>query len=111
MGHAYGQFRVGFSATPPKIVPRRVPFSHNRGWLSGKGQDAQGSRNVALVVHTLVQDTDDVDAVVGEAIEQNVRAGGILAIVRPHFGTFPAERRVVRYRYRWPGYSAGARPT
>jgi hypothetical protein len=48
------------------------------------------SREVAFVVHTLMQDANDVDTVCRMSIKQNVRSGRIHAVASAHFGAFPA---------------------
>jgi len=47
------------------------------------------SRDVAFVVHTLMQDANDVDTVCCMSIKQNVRSGRIHAVAAAHFVAFP----------------------
>lgn len=54
---------------------------------------------MSLVVHSLVEDTDDVNATARDkAIEEDMRARRVLAITSPQLGTFLSKRRTVGYQ-------------
>jgi hypothetical protein len=55
-----------------------TPCPHSRDGMGDAAvseeeeRDAKDSGNVALVIHSLVQDADNIDVVVGEAVEQDM---------------------------------------
>jgi hypothetical protein len=63
-----------------------------------KRREGEHSGNVALVVHALVQDAHDIDAAVGRAVEQDMRARRVLPLAGPHFRASATQRWVVGYR-------------
>lgn len=65
-------------------------FNLARTWTSELGRG--GSWNVTLIVHALVQDANDINAVRSGPIKQDMQAGGILAIALSYFQAFPTKR-------------------
>jgi hypothetical protein len=59
--------------------------------------EGQGLRNVALEIHAPMQDADDIDAVGGQAVEQEMRAAGNFVIARANVRAFLSNRRTRRY--------------
>ena len=64
-------------------------FNLARTWTSELGRG--GSWNVTLIVHALVQDANDINAVRSGPIKQDMQAGGILAIALSYFQAFPTK--------------------
>jgi hypothetical protein len=52
---------------------------------------------VPVVIHALMQNADDIDAIRDEPVKQDVRTGSILVIARPQFRAFPAHGRAIGY--------------
>jgi hypothetical protein len=60
-------------------------------------EKGRGLREVAVVIHALVQDADDIDAVGGEAVEQDMRAAGNFEVARAYVGTALSECRTLHH--------------
>ena len=52
---------------------------------------------MTVVIHALVQDADDIDAVGGEAVEQHMRTAGDFEVARAYIVTGLSECRTLRY--------------
>src|ERR1700730_17726291 len=72
---------------------RRCDSTKGRGRMRRRPRDSvmcRQSGDMAFVVHTLMQDPNDIDTICRLTIKQNVRSGRIHAVASAHLGAFPA---------------------
>jgi hypothetical protein len=72
---------------------RRCDSTKGRGRMRRRPRDSvmcRQSGDMAFVVHTLMQDPNDIDTICRLTIKQNVRSGRIQAVASAHLVAFPA---------------------
>jgi hypothetical protein len=68
-----------------------------RDLVAMMAERGSGLRNVAGEFHSLMQDSDDVDAFGDEAVKQEMRAAGNFVVARAYVGAFLSYRRTRCY--------------